>query len=174
MRRSFASTFSKLSRLETLPVDEVKKGLVEATRYRENSLKEDLDREIRVIHYGIKGLKKLLERSDIEIPKRVVESVMNVIEVAELRTVRNFIQFFELVCQGNKTGHDDCFDILLQLAEVDNKSISSEATVALSNLVLEQEVSDEKRVKPALKRHSNMDDLRIETIQNALEMVEDK
>lgn len=135
LRLELAKLFKNLSEYGDCMNESVVRGLTEAIKIRSNMHWEvDASKEETVIKHGIVGLTAILDKSNQEISRDVVESITKAMPVFDRRTTIRAIKLFEAVCKSEGEGRDLAFQSLIQMANSNNINVSLRAMEALARL----------------------------------------
>lgn len=169
VRFELAKSFKNLAESGNCINKHVIEGLTEATRIRDEKYWEtEARKEESTIKHAIKGWLSVLNESDRDIPKEVVESIAGGIPVFHRRTVIRSIQLFKTVCTSGGEGEDLAFQTLKQMANADNTNVSLRAMSALAELSLDGAVEENKVVEIVDSTYRNKDVPEDESIEELL------
>lgn len=175
LRLELAKLFKNLAESGNCMNKSVVEGVTEATRIRSNKYWEmDPQKEESTVKHGIEGWLAILDKSNHEIPREVIESIATGIPVFERRTVIRVIKLFKAVCMSGGEGEDLAFRYLIQMTNSDNINISLRAMEALAELWLEGEVSNRNVIEECFKSNYKTREETVEKIEEALTDIHDQ
>lgn len=142
-RRDLAEAVNELLEHQAIPPEDAAPALTEATRVRDDEYWEDQpSKELSIIRQGVIGWTDVASMGE-PVPEIVVKQVMGITDIVKPGFLHNILNLLQAAVISGSPMREKSFEGIAVLAEEGDETLTSEATIAVAELVLSGDVPDE-------------------------------
>lgn len=159
-RRELAGAVNNLIEQHAIPPEDAGRALTEATRIRDDEYWEARPKsELLIIRKGLDGWTEVADMGE-PVPEIVVERALGLAQTGDFNTLVSIVDVLQAAVDSGSPKVERAFQGLVEIATADNPTFTSEATIAISELVLSGDIPDEDAARDVIT--SNADAVRRE------------
>lgn len=164
-RLNLAEAVNELLEHRAIPPQDAAPALTEATRVRDDEYWEDQpEDELQNIRKGLNGWADVAAMGE-PVPEIVVKRAIGISEIADSSTLLRILDLLQAAVASGSSMREKAFQGIAVLAEEGDETLTSEATVAVAELVLGSSVPDEDTARDILTANA-------ETVRRENQLVE--
>jgi hypothetical protein len=161
-RRNLAEAVNNLIEQHAIPPEDAGRALTEATRIRDDEYWEARPkRELLNIRKGLDGWTDVADMSE-PVPEIVVERALELADIGnhigDLTTLIAILDLLQAAVESGSPLMERAFQAIIVLAKGDDQTLTSEATIAVAELVVSGDIPDEDAARDVIT--SNADAVR--------------
>lgn len=168
-RRELADAITNLIEQQAIPPGDAGRALTEATRVRDDEYWEDRPKsELLIIQEGLDGWTDVAAMGE-PVPGIVVERTLGLIQTGDFGTLISIIDLLQAAVDSGSPEVERAFEGLVEIARADNPSLTSEATLAIAELVLSGSIPDEDAARAVITSNADAVEREKQTVAQARE-----
>jgi hypothetical protein len=166
-RRDLTDAVTELIDHHAIPPGDAGRALTEATRIRDDAYWEDRPKsELLIIRMGLDGWTEVAASGE-PVPDIVVERALGLIETRNFNTLISIIDVLQSAVASDSPEAKRAFQTLVEIAQADDPTLTSEATLAVAELVLSGDIPDEDAARDVITANADAVEREQQTIANA-------
>lgn len=145
--------------------------MTEATRIRDDAYWEDHpDDELLIIRMGLDGWTTVATTGE-PVPDIVVERALALIQSRDFNTLISIIDVLQAAVASDSSETERAFQTLVDIARADDPTLTSEATLAIAELVLDGNLPDEDAARDVITANADAVEREQQTVADAKEEI---
>lgn len=170
-RRELADAVNELIEQQAIPPGDAGRALTEATRIRDDEYWEDRPKsELLIIRKGLDGWTDVAAMGK-PVPEIVVERALGLVQAEDFNTLISIIDLLQAAVDSGSPEVERAFQGLVEIAQADNPSLTSEATLAIAELVLSGTIPDEDAARTVITSNADAVEREKQTVVQAREEI---
>lgn len=170
-RRNLAEAVNELVEDHAIPPGDAGPALTEATRIRDDEYWEDRPKsELSIIREGLIGWTDVAAMGK-PVPEIVVQRAARTIDTKDRNILLRVLDLFQAAVASDSPMREQAFNGLVELAQTDNETFTSEGTIAIAELVLSGKVSDEDAAREVITANAEAVHRDKQLVEQALEEI---
>jgi hypothetical protein len=160
-RRELAETVNNLINQQAIPPRDAGPALSEVMRVREDHAYWETrpSSGLVIIQDGLEGWTNLAAMGE-PVPEDVVEQAIGLTQTKDYNTIICIIDLLQAAVESGSPGTDTAFHGLTDIVGADDATVTSEATIAIAELVLNDDIPDKDTAREIIT--ANVDSVRRE------------
>lgn len=155
-RRDLAKAVNELLEHHAIPPEDAAPALTEATRIRDDEYWEDQPKkELSVIRQGVVGWTDVAAMGE-PVPEIVVKQAMGITDIVKPGFLHNILDLLQAAVSSGSPVREKSFEGIAVLAEEGDETLTSEATIAVAELVLSGDIPDEDAAREIITTNADV------------------